>query len=303
MWARMLGAIGITIAMGCDVLPVDPGCRCEGAVPEGRLAVACGLTQCVGGTEYECTGENAAVARGACGALDAALPDTDGGMGLDAGDAGAERDAGRLATDDAGACTERTFYLDMDHDGFGDAAMSREACDAPAGYVLDDGDCVDGDAAIHPDADELCDGADNDCDGAASACEGSEGAYAGTYRIVTTERLGSSIINQMTCTGTITIAVAHDAAPVLDGDGACTYSGGLSAFDGSQSATFAGDLMPDGTLSGRVTHRFDSGLERTFDFTGAWGASAITIEGTGSWRPHPSSAVPWEVELEASAAR
>ena len=31
------------------------------------------------------------------------------------------------------------------------------------GHTADD--CAEGDASVHPDADELCDGVDNDCDG------------------------------------------------------------------------------------------------------------------------------------------
>ena len=55
-------------------------------------------------------------------------------------------------------------YLDADGDGFGDPDRALEGCD---GSATDNGeDCDDGDAAVHPDADEVCgDGLDNDCDG------------------------------------------------------------------------------------------------------------------------------------------
>ena len=58
-----------------------------------------------------------------------------------------------------------TFYADVDGDGFGDAASSIQACSAPAGYVADNSDCDDSNAAINPNAVEVCDGVDNNCDG------------------------------------------------------------------------------------------------------------------------------------------
>jgi hypothetical protein len=59
-----------------------------------------------------------------------------------------------------------TFYQDSDGDGYGNAAISTQDCSAPVGYVADNTDCDDGDAAINPAATEVCDdGIDNDCDG------------------------------------------------------------------------------------------------------------------------------------------
>ena len=60
-----------------------------------------------------------------------------------------------------------TWYDDADGDGFGDAATAYTTCDgAPLGYVADDTDCDDLDAAVSPVATEACDGIDNNCDGA-----------------------------------------------------------------------------------------------------------------------------------------
>jgi hypothetical protein len=61
----------------------------------------------------------------------------------------------------------RQFYVDMDGDGFGDPDSTVEDCKQSEGVVLAAGDCNDRDAAIHPDAHELCDEADvdEDCDG------------------------------------------------------------------------------------------------------------------------------------------
>ena len=58
-----------------------------------------------------------------------------------------------------------TFYLDNDMDGFGDPNNSVQAYIAPPGYVEDNTDCDDAEAAINPVEAEICDdGIDNDCD-------------------------------------------------------------------------------------------------------------------------------------------
>ncbi len=68
-------------------------------------------------------------------------------------------------TADNGAINPRTWFLDGDSDGFGLASSTLQQCGQPAGYVGGAGDCNDGDPAINPTADEVCDGDDNDCDG------------------------------------------------------------------------------------------------------------------------------------------
>src|SRR5687768_15353583 len=57
-----------------------------------------------------------------------------------------------------------TFYADTDGDGFGDDALSTDACETPDGYAAVGGDCDDADGESYPGAAERCDGLDNDCD-------------------------------------------------------------------------------------------------------------------------------------------
>jgi len=58
-----------------------------------------------------------------------------------------------------------TWYADTDGDGFGDPDAIATGCEQPSAYVTDSSDCDDNDAAIHPDAQETCNGVDDDCDG------------------------------------------------------------------------------------------------------------------------------------------
>ena len=60
---------------------------------------------------------------------------------------------------------ELTVYADADDDGFGNPAVSIEACDLIPGYVLNNDDCNDAIGSINPDGVEVCNGLDDDCDG------------------------------------------------------------------------------------------------------------------------------------------
>ena len=67
--------------------------------------------------------------------------------------------------DEDSAADASTWYYDADGDGFGDAGTRTASCEAPAGFLADDQDCDDADAATNPDGTEVCGGQDEDCDG------------------------------------------------------------------------------------------------------------------------------------------
>ena len=78
---------------------------------------------------------------------------------------------GNSDDDDASVdpATQTLGHVDDDGDGYGDATDAGALyCALPSGVVADGTDCDDGDAAIHPGATEICDGADNDCDASTS---------------------------------------------------------------------------------------------------------------------------------------
>lgn len=69
-------------------------------------------------------------------------------------------------------CDEISWYKDADGDGFGDPAMEMLNCDQPEGYVTDNTDFDDANAALNPESVEI---ADNDVD------ENGDGVYDYNY--------------------------------------------------------------------------------------------------------------------------
>lgn len=69
--------------------------------------------------------------------------------------------------DEEGARGEIRYFRDQDQDGFGTSAQSLGSCSstAPVGYVANDDDCNDLDAAVYPGAAETCNSKDDNCDG------------------------------------------------------------------------------------------------------------------------------------------
>ena len=68
-------------------------------------------------------------------------------------------------TDESSSLDASSWYADSDGDGYGGSSLLSVACTAPFGGTSNALDCDDTNAAIHPGADEYCDGVDNDCDG------------------------------------------------------------------------------------------------------------------------------------------
>jgi hypothetical protein len=99
-----------------------------------------------------------------------------------------------------------TFYADTDQDGFGNANATIEACSAPQGYVNNDDDCDDSNAAIHPGATEVCNGKDDDCDGTVD-----EGVTVTYYTDTDQDGYGNSAVATQACSAPAGfVAVAGD---------------------------------------------------------------------------------------------
>jgi Calx-beta domain/Putative metal-binding motif len=60
-----------------------------------------------------------------------------------------------------------TYYRDVDGDGYGSSASGTiQSCGATAGYVANNSDCNDNNAAVHPGATDICgNGIDDNCNG------------------------------------------------------------------------------------------------------------------------------------------
>ncbi len=131
------------------------------------------------------------------------------------------------AIDEDDAIDVLSWYADGDGDGYGDASSSAMSCEQPTGHVSNSTDCDDTDAAISPDADELCDGADNDCDG--DADESSAVDAPTWYRDGDGDGYGVVGTTEVACTAST--GFVADATDCNDGDSSL-YPGATEHCDG-----------------------------------------------------------------------
>jgi hypothetical protein len=106
-----------------------------------------------------------------------------------------------------------TFYRDADGDGYGNAAVTTQACSAPAGYVANSADCNDAAASVHPGAAETCNGVDDNCNGSVD-----EGVKTTFYRDADGDGYGSASVTTQACSAPA--GYVANAADCNDGNSA-----------------------------------------------------------------------------------
>ena len=135
------------------------------------------------------------------------------------------------------------WYADGDGDGFGDGLTFVQSCDGPGGYTSDNSDCNDSDGAVHPNAQEECDGIDNNCD---TLIDDNSAVNQPTWYIDgDTDGFGDASVSTTSCNSPLGY-VANDT-DCDDGDG--TVNPGMSEvwYDGVDSDCSGGsDFDQDG---------------------------------------------------------
>jgi hypothetical protein len=149
--------------------------------------------------------------------------------------------------------TPTTYYADADGDGFGNPAISQTTCSgAPVGYVTNNTDCDDTNAAINPNAIEVCNAIDDDCDGIAD-----DGlTFVTYYADGDADGFGDATISQSTCNGApvgyVTDATDCNDANAAINPGATEVCNGIDdncnglADDGLTFVTYYADADGDG---------------------------------------------------------
>ena len=185
--------------------------------------------------------------------------------------------------DEAGAGGAAAWYADEDGDGYGDPEAEQLLCAEASGLVSDRQDCDDGDATVHPGAQDLCgDAVDGDCDGALHDCHfGLDGADAAIGGLVVGDALGTVVHGPGDVDGD-GLADLLLSAPQADAEGTSTGSVYLLSgpFSGSSTVAeavlgFAGaeDYDQLGTALGHTPEPADP--ETTFLLVGAAQAGPV----------------------------
>ncbi len=174
-WASNTCVPGTPTAEACDGIDNN----CDGLVDNGvaTQATTCGVGACAS------TGTLACVSGAMVDSCKPGTPTAEICNGIDDNCNG---------TADEGV--QLTFYGDADNDTYGNAAVSVQACSAPAGYVSTSTDCNDTLASVHPGASETCNGVDDNCNGTVD-----EGVQITYYRDADGDGFGNATVSTQAC--------------------------------------------------------------------------------------------------------
>ncbi len=157
-----------------------------------------------------------------------------------------DQDCDGLADDDdpSVSLAFKTFYRDLDGDGYGITDVAIERCDLVSGYAREDGDCDPDDAQAYPGAPETCDGEDDDCDGGVDEgfddidADGVCDAIDGCPNDPDDDADGDGVC------GDADVCVGDDASGDSDGDGTC---------DDQDFVLTAGPIVPGGLWAASIS--------------------------------------------------
>jgi hypothetical protein len=172
-------------------------------------------------------------------------------------------------TDPIGSSGCTIWTADADGDGYGGVgAASSCACTGSAGYANKGGDCADGNASVHPNATEICNGIDDNCDAVTDGA-GTSGCFV-YYADSDLDGYGASASPQCLCTA---------------GGGWTTLTGGDC--NDANSSVHPGVVETCNGIDDNCNGSTDEGLATTFyadgDGDGYGGASKSLCAATSTY--------------------
>ncbi len=170
------------------------------------------------------------------------------------------------APDEASAADAPTWYADADSDSHGDVSAPAVECAQPSGYVSSADDCDDTDAAVNPDATEVCNSVDDDCDGVAD-----DGAGTPWYADADGDSYGDPATSTIACSSPGDVADNTDC----DDTNANIYPGATERTDGV-------DEDCDGTIDDGGWHGTGADGPLTVSGTTTLGAGAVVTAISGA---------------------
>ncbi|MCK6520882.1 hypothetical protein L6R49_05500 [Myxococcota bacterium] len=201
------------------------------------------------------------------------------------------------STDGSDAADLSTWYADADGDGYGDASITLEACDEPAGYTDNGDDCDDTDATS----------ADCKCtlsSVATPVLTTTYGSTYGSYLADPLETLGTGLVWTMNSYTGTSFVQWPSASALASGSGGTTITLPGSGFEGTGHVVYGGYLYYVNYNSNTVV-KFDlktkssvgtltvpdAGYHNTYHYQwGGWSDIDLAVDENGLWVMYATAA-------------